>query len=243
MNVKTNKDNGADVIRILLIEDDDDLSEATAMGLERCGYSVDAVYTGTEALKLLEHERIDLILLDVMLPDIEGQELSREMRSDRIGYVGPIIFMSCLGDSANIVHAFRNGGNDYIVKPAKIEALVERIEKNLANQKSKRPKGKFWYKRFMIDHSKRVVYSVEGGITKEKISLSPTEYNLLMELTTHVGEVILYKQLYKDVWEQDDLGDVRTLMVHVSNLKKKMDFNGTEVISAIRGVGYLFQDI
>lgn len=241
MNVKTN--NGDDIIRILLIEDDSDLSEATAMGLERRGYSVNAVYTGAEALKLLEHERIDLILLDVILPDIEGQELSRQLRSDRIGYIGPIIFMSCLGDSSNIVHAFRNGGSDYIVKPAKLEALVERIEKNLAKQKAQRPKGKFWYKRFMIDHPKRVVYRVEGGMTKEKILLSPTEYNLLMELTTHTGEVILYKQLYKSVWEQDDLGDVRTLMVHISNLKKKMDFNGTDVISAIRGVGYLFQDI
>lgn len=243
MNIETN--GGNNIIRILLIEDDNDLSMATAMamGLEQRGYSVDAVYTGAAALETLEHERIDLILLDVMLPDIEGHELILQMRSDRVGYIGPIIFMSCLADSSNIVDAFRNGGNDYIVKPAKFEALVERIETNLAEQRQGKPMGKFWYKRFMIDHPKRVVYRAEDGIVKEKIPLSPTEYSLLKELTAHAGEVILYKQLYKRVWKLDDLGDVRTLMVHVSNLKRKLHLNGTDVISAIRGVGYLFQDL
>ena len=83
MNIETN--GGNNIIRILLIEDDNDLSMATAMGLEQRGYSVDAVYTGAAALETLEHERIDLILLDVMLPDIEGHELILQMRSDRVG--------------------------------------------------------------------------------------------------------------------------------------------------------------
>ena len=94
----------------------------------------------------------------------------------------------------------------------------------------------------MIDTKKRSVYRVDNQEAGDLVSLSPIEYSILLTMTEHRDEVILYNQLYKSVWNQDDIGDVRTLMVHVSNLRKKIDLNHTDMIRSIRGFGYMFQD-
>lgn len=228
---------------ILLVEDDVELSAITAKQLERYGYQVACASTGHAALAALDRMQIDLLLLDVMLPDCDGHELCEQLRSEEIGYQGAIIFMSCLGDSSNIVSAFRRGGNDFLVKPVKIDTLVERIEANLVNCQPKRnEETRKWFRQFMIDTRRKAVYRVENNVTGQEISVSPIEYSILVTLTEHPNEVILYNQLYKSVWNQEDLGDVRTLMVHVSNLRKKLDLDHTDIFRAIRGAGYMFQD-
>ncbi|MBQ7955231.1 MAG: response regulator transcription factor [Lachnospiraceae bacterium] len=230
-------------IRILLVEDDEELSLVTAMRLRNSGFTVTCAMDGQQALEKMMAERIDLILLDVMLPDTDGHELCCKIRGGDIGFGGPIIFMSCLGDSTNIVDAFREGGNDYIVKPAKLEVLLERINENLkTNENKKEPDSRLWFRQFMIDTKTRSVYRVSGNVCGEKIELSRTEYDILMVLVSRPEEIFLYRQLYKAVWGMEDVGDVRTLMVHVSNLRKKIDGNHSEMIRSIRGVGYLFQD-
>ena len=230
--------------RILLVEDDEELSTVTAMQLRSRGYQVVCALNGEQAMERLLSEQMDIILLDVLLPDIDGHELCQRMRGVEGGYGGPIIFMSCLGDSGNIVDAFREGGNDYIVKPAKLENLMERINANLENSEKGQEKGKrLWFKQFMIDTRNRSVYRVRDHVSGEKIELSRTEYDILQAMVNRPDEILLYRQIYKMVWGQEDFGDVRTLMVHVSNLRKKIDENHTEMIRAIRGVGYLFQDM
>ena len=114
-------------IRILLVEDDAELSMVTALRLRNSGFDVACALNGEQAIEILKNERVNLILLDVLLPDTDGHALCDRIRSAEIGYGGPIIFMSCLGDSTNIVDAFRKGGNDYIVKPARLDDLLERI--------------------------------------------------------------------------------------------------------------------
>lgn len=230
--------------KILLVEDDKELSAITKMQLKGRGYQVECAMDGAEAMQKLLSQRIDLILLDVMLPDTDGHELCQRMRGEEAGYRGPIIFMSCLGDSGNIVEAFREGGNDYIVKPAKLEELTERINTNLSKSESSCEQGgRLWFKQFVIDTRSRSVYRVREGVRGEKIELSRTEYDILLALVSRPEEILLYREIYRTVWGQEDLDDVRTLMVHVSNLRKKVDENHTEIIRAIRGVGYLFQDI
>ncbi len=231
------------MIRILLVEDDEELSDLTAMQLRIKGYEVICALTGEAAIKSLKEERIDLILLDVMLPDTDGQNLCKRMRSEECGYAGAVIFMSCLGDSDNIVEAFRMGGNDYIVKPAKIDELLERIRVNLEKAVDGQESSRLWFKQFMIDTKTRGVCRVRNDSSAEVIELSRTEYDILMAFVKRPGEILLYRQIYKLVWGQEDFGDVRTLMVHVSNLRKKIDELHTGVIRAIRGVGYLFQDV
>lgn len=230
--------------RILLIEDDMELSTVTAMQLKSRGYQVECALNGKQAMEALLLKPMDLILLDVQLPDMDGHELCKRIRGEKGGYGGPIIFMSCLGDSVNIVDAFREGGDDYIVKPAKLENLIERIKINLEKGEEKQINGrKLWFRQFMIDTGSRSVYRVRDNVRGEKIDLSKTEYDILQALVSRPEEILLYRQIYQTVWGQEDLGDVRTLMVHVSNLRKKIDGDRTEIIRAIRGVGYLFQDV
>ena len=234
---------GVSDTRILLVEDEVDLSNVVALRLKNRGYQVECAFDGRETLEKIQSERIDLVLLDVLLPDTDGHELCKMLRSEEVGYYGPIIFMSCLGDSENIVDAFREGGNDYIVKPVKMDVLIERIHANLPDEGNKPDEGsKLWFRQFMIDTKTRSVYRVSEHVKQEKLELSRTEYDILLELVKRPEEILLYRQLYKAVWGMDDMGDVRTLMVHVSNLRKKIDENHTEMIQAIRGVGYLFQD-
>lgn len=233
----------ASEIRILLVEDEEELSNVVALRLRNRGYQVVCTYDGSQTMEKIVSERIDLVLLDVLLPDIDGHELCKRMRSEAVGYQGPIIFMSCMGDSENIVGAFREGGNDYIVKPVRMEVLIERIHANLADKKETQEDGhRLWFRQFMIDTKTRSVYRVEEHIQQEKIELSRTEYDILQEMVRRPEEILLYRQLYQAVWGMEDIGDVRTLMVHVSNLRKKVDKDHADMIQAIRGVGYLFQD-
>lgn len=233
-----------DEIRILLVEDDEELSNITAMRLKNQGYQIICAMTGQQAIDKLLSERIDLVLLDVLLPDMDGHEICRRIRSSEIGYNGPVIFMSCMGDSINIVDAFREGGNDYIVKPVRLDVLLERIRANMqsSNNIESGTEGKLWFKQFVIDTKTRSVYRVKEHTQQEKIELSRTEYDILMVFINRPGEILLYRQLYKAVWGMEDMGDVRTLMVHVSNLRKKVDGEHGEMIRAVRGVGYLFED-
>lgn len=230
-------------VRLLLVEDDEDLLLITAMKLQRRGYKVISAQNGAEAMAVIRTQRVDL-LLDVMLPDCDGQELCRELRCEPYCYDGPVIFVSCMGDSTSIVDAFRGGGNDYLVKPVDIDMLVERIQVNLKERVSRSAEqGKQWFRQFVIDRRLQEVHRVVDGQLGEKLDLSPTEYKLLAVITTMPDEVALYRQLYQKVWGQEALDDYRTLMVHMSNLRKKIDGAHTEVIRAVRGTGYIFHDV
>ena len=227
--------------KILIVEDEEKIARFVELELLHEGYEAEKAFDGRTGLDKALSGGFDLVVLDVMLPDCNGHELCQHICSV---YEYPIIFMSCLGDSGNIVDAFREGGNDYIVKPAKLENLMERINANLENSEKGQEKGKrLWFKQFMIDTRNRSVYRVRDHVSGEKIELSRTEYDILQAMVNRPDEILLYRQIYKMVWGQEDFGDVRTLMVHVSNLRKKIDENHTEMIRAIRGVGYLFQDM
>ena len=223
--------------KILVVEDDRDLAMLTARQLEGQGYQVFCAEDGKSTIQLLEEESVDLILLDVMLPDCNGHELCQRICSV---YEYPIIFMSCLGDSTTIVQAFRGGGCDYLVKPVNIAELVERIEENLKNSRSRQM---LEFRQFILDKGNYRVYRrTEQGESAEKLDLSPTEYKLLLEFVRKPGEIRLYKELYRAIWEYGEIEDIRTLMVHVSNLRKKIDYQHRETIRAVRGIGYIFSD-
>lgn len=222
---------------ILVVEDDRDLAMLTARQLQGQGYQVVCAEDGKTTMAQLEKMPMNIILLDVMLPDCDGHELCERIRSK---YDYPIIFMSCLGDSTTIVQAFRGGGNDYLVKPVNISELVERIEENLKNSKGKQI---IEFRQFILDKENYAVYKRdEQGDKAEKLELSPTEYKLLLEFVQKPDEILLYKQLYRAIWEHGEIEDIRTLMVHVSNLRKKIDYQHRDIIRAVRGVGYIFSD-
>lgn len=229
--------------KILLVGNDEKLLRFAATQPADSDFAVICVPGGGQAVNVLRREQIDLVLLDADLSDDDSCPLCKRIRGEEGGFLGPVIFVGNPDGGTDIVEAFRSGGDDYLVKPVKISILAERIEANLERIRNAEPKGdRQWFKQFMIDKSRREVYRVRDGWLGEKILLSPLEYGVLEALTRHQNEVTLYGELYRDVWQQEDLGDVRSLMVHVSNLRKKVDADHTEMIMAVRGVGYLFQD-
>lgn len=229
--------------KIMLVGHDEKLLRLASTQLADADFAVIFISSGKQAVNVLRRERIDLILLDADFLDGDGCPLSKRIRGEEGGFLGPVIFLGSSGSGADIVEAFRSGGDDYLVKPVSAAALEECIRANLKRIQNVGTKGdRRWFKQFMIDKSRREVYRVQDGCLGERILLSPLEYGVLEALISHQNEVALYRDLYRDVWQQEDLGDVRSLMVHVSNLRKKVDAHHTEMIMAVRGAGYLFQD-
>ena len=221
--------------RILLVEDDQDLSAITFLNLTHAGHQVDTAFTCAEAEAFLAESTYDLILLDIMLPDRSGDELCRTIRSE---CDCPIIFMSCLEDSDTIIGALRSGGDDYMVKPVHYPELLARADAVIrrAGKTSGDPIRTF--KSFTMDtHRRRIL---RNG---EEVDLSSIEYALLEYLAGHPNTLLLYQDLYQNVWSSDSLGDFRTVMVHISNLRKKLDPDHRGIISTVRGAGYIFTDI
>lgn len=228
--------------KILSVEDDKDLSGIIKLMLENKGYKVTTAQTIFQANKILENESFDLILLDMMLPDGEGTALCDSIRKSSFC---PIIFVTCLSDKEAKFNALEIGGDDYITKPIDFEELFARIKVNLrrANQYNlgKSFADKEIVSKLLIDKGKREVWIIDDNKEKNKqINLSPTEYLLLEYFVKNRDELLLYEELYKAIWNVDDLGDYRTVMVHVSNLRKKLKDFDADYISTVRSAGYIF---
>lgn len=224
---------------VLLIEDDVDLSYITKFNLENAGYSVETAYNGKESIKMVKNSKYDLILLDMILPDASGADICKHIRGEQNT---PIIFVSCIDDRDIVIDALEKGGDDYIVKPVDFAELIARMEANIRRVKMDSKRNVInhiiRFKQFSVDIDRRVVKNRKG----EEIELSPTEYQLLLKFIQHQGELLLYNDLYNSIWESDSLGDIRTVMVHISNLRKKIDSGKTGVIETVRGAGYIFDD-
>jgi len=227
--------------KILVVEDDLDISTITRINLERAGYETETAQSCAEALRCVRAGSFDLILLDMLLPDGSGHELCSQIRT--ITHC-PVIFVSCLDDSGTVVSALQNGGDDYVVKPIRFDELLARIEANIRrsqrsmederNKKSHIRK----FRHFALDSLRRKVI-----VSSREIDLSSIEYSLILYMTGHPDTLLLYDDLYNHVWSNDSLGDVRTVMVHISNLRKKIDPDRLGIISTIRGAGYIFSDV
>lgn len=225
------------MIRILVVEDDPDLSNIIRLHLKRAGYVSVAAYSCAEAVEQLAGEPFDLIILDIVLPDRQGTELCTLIREKS---QCPIIFTSCLDDSQTIIHALQSGGDDYMVKPIDNGEMLARIEANLRRHHtapSTPQPGRRDYPTFSIDTEHHCVLL---GKENHPVQLSSIEYELLLFFADHPNVLLLYNELYQHIWKADSAGDTRTVMVHISNLRKKVDPNHTGIIQTVRGAGYIF---
>jgi DNA-binding response OmpR family regulator len=229
--------------RILIVEDDSDLSNITMIHLTAAGYAADAACSLAEAEQLLPLRSYTLILLDIMLPDGEGLAFCQDLRRH---CSCPVIFISCLRDSDSIVSALRAGGDDYMTKPVNYRELLARVEVNIRRASlyavdagTQSLNGNILrFRSFSLDKQLRRAWR-EGA----HIDLTPIEYALLMYFSAHCGELILYENLYKSIWRMNGADDLRTLTVHVSNLRKKIDPAHAGVITTVRNAGYIFMDV
>lgn len=222
---------------ILVVDDDPDIVEIVTLYLTNTGYRVYSAPNSAEALIRLQEITFDLIILDIMLPDLDGTGLCEQIR---LSLTCPILFISCMDDEEHILQALHAGGDDYIRKPFYPKELVARVETNLRRVKLERGAGtvptQIRIRDLVIDKKKYAVY--KNG---QEIVLSPIEFEILLYMIEHSHKTLHYAEIYKHVWQNDSLGDTRTVMVHVSKLRKKLEENDIEkYIKTVNRRGYLF---
>jgi DNA-binding response OmpR family regulator len=224
--------------KILLVEDDLVIADMLKYYLENsdAGYKIILARTGGEAFSYAI-ESFDLILMDILLPDVNGISLCERLRD---WHNCPIIFISCLDDSNTIIKALSKGGDDFITKPFDNKVLEARIQANLRRARinlEDTPKMALQCGTFSLDLSSHAVVK-EGQV----ISLSPIEFKILAYMMKNRNQYFTGRQLYKVVWGQDSFGDIRTLTVHIHNLRIKIEENpaNPKYLKNIWGKGYVF---
>ena len=223
--------------RILLIEDEADLVYILRHKLEREGYAVLSAQDGVKGLDLLLKERPDLVLLDVLLPMMDGWETCRRIR--QLSDV-PIILITCLSEEHDKVRGLELGADDYITKPFGLMELVARVRAALRRRDYSMTRNAFVTvdNRLTVDRKRRQAF-VEG----EAVSLSPIEYRLLTCFLDNVDRVVTHRSLLTQVWGWEYADETDYLKVHIHNLRKKIEREPGDptYILTERGLGYRFR--
>ena len=219
--------------RVLLIEDDRAVREGLQLALRRQGHTIHAAESGEEGLTRLRADAPDIVVLDLMLPGIDGFEVCRRIRAT--GDI-PIIMLTARSDDFDIVGGLEAGADDYVVKPVQPRVLDARIRAVLRRTGAERSEQE--------KHGKLVIDRAALVISKDgvPISLTPTELRLLLELSGTPGRVLSRQQLLEAVWEHDYLGDSRLVDACVQRLRSKIEDNPAEpvYVQTVRGFGYRF---
>ena len=221
--------------RILLVEDDASIREVAGLGLSQAGFKVTTAADGREGLLHFRNQAFDLVVLDVMLPELDGYEVCRQIRAEsRV----PIIMLSAKSDTVDIVVGLELGADDYVTKPFELPELVARARAAL-RRGSEEPETPLLVRGDLeIDPGGFTVR--RGG---EDVNLTATEFKLLLELARRPGQVFTRELLLERVWQYEYLGDSRLVDVAVQRLRGKIEVDPKEPqhIKTVRGVGYRFE--
>lgn len=228
--------------KILIVDDEKEINDLIKSYIVKEGFLAFSAYTGKSALQIIEAENPDLIILDVMLPDIEGTNLSLQIRG--ISNV-PIVFLSCKGEEMDKIVALSAGGDDYMTKPFLPGELIARIKAHLRRNQSisqrenlEEDKAIYRFPGLLIN-----MQTHEVMIDMKPVTLTAKEFDILKLFIKSPRQIFTTDQIYESVWKATSLeGDSRTVMVYISNLRKKIEKNPSkpEYILSVRGVGYKF---
>jgi two-component system OmpR family response regulator len=217
--------------RVLLVDDEDNLRSMLDAALRHMGFEVTAATNGRDALALVGAAMPDIIVLDVMMPDLDGFEVCRRLRSD--GVRTPVLFLTARDATEDKVRGLTTGGDDYLVKPFSLEELVARLHAVLRRSGAGRTDAVLRCGDLELDDDAHRVR--RAGVD---VHLSPTEYNLLRYLMQNIGRVLSKSQILDHVWEYDFGGDGGVVETYIGYLRKKVDNVDPSLIHTIRGVGY-----
>lgn len=223
--------------QILVVEDDKHIAKLTTYNLEKEGFDCTPALTGEQALEILDRQRIDMVLLDIMLPKINGLEVCKRMRSDEKLKSIPIIIVTAKGEETDRVIGFELGANDYIVKPFSVRELILRVKSLLKKQQpDDAEKDKLKAGDIAIDISRYKVFADNKPIT-----LTNMEFKLLVTLMRRKGRVQSRETLLEQVWDIHSEALTRTVDTHIKHLRGKLKKSG-KYIETVWGVGYRFSD-
>ncbi|MGW6447749.1 response regulator [Lentzea sp. NPDC055074] len=221
--------------RVLLIEDDEAVREGLSLALTYQGHTVDAVRTGEEGLELLSSVTPDVVVLDLMLPGVDGFEVCRRIRA---GGDLPIIMLTARNDDIDVVAGLEAGADDYVAKPAQARVLEARIRAVLRRSTAS-------VAEVVAERHGDLTIDREGLVVTrfgKPVSLAPTELRLLLELSSSPGRVMSRQQLLGSVWDQGYLGDSRLVDACVQRLRSKIEDDAAApvYVQTVRGFGYRF---
>jgi len=220
---------------VLVVDDEEHITELVAMGLGYNGFDVERAATGRDALAAVDKRKPDLIVLDVMLPDLDGFEVARRLRqAEGAGSHVPIIFLTARDATRDKVEGLRLGSDDYVTKPFSIEELVERVKAVLRRAGGAGPgERRVSYADLELDEDTRDVWRA-GRL----IDLTPTEYKQLHYLLVNARRVLTRDQILEQVWDYTFAGNASVLETYISYLRHKVDEVDPPLIHTVRGVGY-----
>lgn len=228
---------------ILVCDDDKEIVEAIEIYLSQEGYKVLKAYDGEEAWKLLDKHKVDLLIIDVMMPKLDGIRATLKIREKKNM---PIIILSAKSEDADKILGLNVGADDYMTKPFNPLELTARVKSQLR---------RYTQLGSTIDKSNQAVYAVGGlsiddeqkevTVDGEPVRLTPIEYNILLLLVKNQGKVFSIDQIYESIWNEDAIGVDNTVAVHIRHIREKIEINPKEprYLKVVWGVGYKIEKL
>jgi len=217
--------------RVVVADDEDNITFLLEATLRHFGFDVRVARDGREALAAVEEFAPDVVVLDVMMPDLDGFEVVRRMRFD--GVQVPVLFLTARDTTEDVVRGLTLGGDAYVTKPFSVEQVVAQVQALLRRSGVASTASKLTLADLEMDDDAHVVRKA-GKV----VDLSPTEYNLLRFLLVNAGRVLSRNQILDHVWQYDFGGNATVVETYISYLRKKLDGLGQPLIKTVRGVGY-----
>lgn len=214
-----------EMIKILIVEDERPISDLIRLNLTKAGYSCTALYDGKSAADILESHTFDLILLDIMLPEINGYELMEYIRPMGI----PVIFITAKSSLDDRMKGLTSGAEDYLIKPFEIVELLARI--NIVLRRYNKAAKELSFRDIRVDIQNRTV-TKDGTL----VELTPKEFDLLVMFIRNVNITLYRERLYESVWETEWMADTRTLDLHVQRLRRKLSLK--DYLKSVYNTGY-----
>ncbi|MFJ5712929.1 response regulator transcription factor [Neobacillus sp. NPDC093127] len=225
--------------RILIIEDDKSIAELERDYLEIDGFSVEIALTGDEGLQKAINEKVDLVLLDLMLPGVDGFQICKAIRTEKDI---PILMVSAKKEDIDKIRGLGLGADDYIVKPFSPSELVARVKAHLSRYQrliGREPQNaSIMVRGLRIDQASRRVY-----VNNQEVAVTTKEFDVLTFFALHPNHVFSKEQLFEKLWGLDSLGDISTVTVHIRKIREKIetDPSNPQYIETVWGAGYRFK--
>lgn len=222
--------------RLLVVDDEPNIRDLLAASLRFAGFEVTTAANGNEALRSVAEHQPDLIVLDIMMPDMDGFTVLRRLRSQ--GYETPVLFLTAKDEMEDKIRGLTAGGDDYVTKPFSLEEVVARIRAVLRRTKGEEDDSAILHYADLEINEDTYEVSRAGTL----IDLSPTEYKLLRYLVLNAERVVSKAQILDHVWEYDFMGDANIVESYISYLRRKVDLEGLPpLIHTRRGIGYMLR--